>query len=113
MRKYQNGKKIAYGGTVRSYKRSADGRRQTYARIRRPELMKNVKRVSGLWPDYGGSLKINFTDTDEDGFLDTIRPKRRIRSLKQINLVPINQWVEWGTGTVQYINLTNNWNTYR
>ena len=113
MRKYKNGKQTAFGGTISRRERHGDGRRQTYARIRNSKFVKTVERFTTLWPRFGGSLKIKFSDSSGDGLLDTITPNRRARSLGQIEIPPNSQWIEWGTGTIKYKNLTNNWSTYK
>lgn len=116
MRKYRNGKKTAFGGTVARRERDNTNRRQTYARIRDSKHGKTVERFTALWPNYGSSLKVRFSDSDVDGVRDTITPSRRARSVGEYieyTVTEIPQWIEWGTGTVNYINLTNNWSTYK
>jgi len=113
MRKYRNGKKTAFGGTVARRERDNTNRRQTYARLRDSKHGKTVERFTALWPNYGSCLKVRFSDSDEDGVRDTITPNRRARSVGEYRAAEIPQWIEWGTGTINYINLTNNWSTYK
>lgn len=115
MRKYINGKKIAYGGTEARRERFERGRRKTFRRVRNSKFQKTVERLSGLWPKFGGSLKAKFTDSDGDGFLDTITPNRRARSegeYRQAAAPPPPEPAKWGALSTNYSDLTNNWNTY-
>jgi hypothetical protein len=116
MRKYINGKKIAYGGTEASRERFERRRRKTFRRIRNSKFGKTVERLTGLWPKFGGSLKSKFTDSDSDGILDTVTPNRRARSegeYRQAATTPPPEPVKWGALSTIYSNLTNNWSTYK